>query len=99
MSKSIYNPLNLNPLVHIDYDDMSDHGPTGYANFSFLGQKHTPETKRQMSKALKGNQRWLGRKHSPETKKKMSDSAKRRTQKRDESGRFLKQVETLKAQL
>jgi len=90
MSQSIYNPLNLNNPVPVDFDDMSDHEPTGYSNYSFLGQKHTPETKRQISEALLGCKKppitaehlknmsisRIGKKHSPETKKKISKAMK-----------------------
>ena len=88
MSQSIYNPLNLNNPVPVDFDDMSDHEPTGYSNYSFLGQKHTPETKRQISEALLGRKKppitaehlknmsisRIGKKHSPEHKKNISVS-------------------------
>ena len=53
MSKNIYNPLNLDNPVHIDYDDLSDHEPfsvnqgseAGELN-SFYGHKHSKQSKK-----------------------------------------------------
>ena len=41
-----------------------------------LGVKHTDETKRKMSKTMKGNQNSLGVKRTDETKRKMSEAKK-----------------------
>lgn len=47
-------------------------------NNNFYGKKHSEETKKRMSDAVKGlyggkNNPWYGKKHSEETKKKMSE--------------------------
>jgi hypothetical protein len=69
MSQSIYNPLNLNNPVPVDFDDMSDHEPcvsnSGYIN-AFYGKKHTPKTLQQCASFG-----FKGKKHSPEAIKKM----------------------------
>ena len=51
MSKNIYNPLNLDDLTYIDYDDLSDHEPfpgndcSGEMN-SHYGKKHSKQSKK-----------------------------------------------------
>ena len=77
MSKNIYNPLNLDNLVHIDYDDLGDHEP--YAVMSgdvnpFYGKKHSTESRKKISE--NHPRPWSGRKHTPEAKKKMSEAKK-----------------------
>ena len=81
MSKSIYNPLNLNPLVHIDYDDMSDHEPISHCGVEPWNQGksgvYSGETLKRMGESLKGRMSPMqGKKHTEETKKKISESLK-----------------------
>ena len=50
MSKNIYNPLNLDNPVHIDFNDMSDHESINHCfgeMNGFYGKKHTEEYKEQ----------------------------------------------------
>ena len=50
MSKNIYNPLNLDNPVHIDFNDMSDHESINHCfgeMNNFYGKKHTEEYKEQ----------------------------------------------------
>ena len=76
MSQSIYNPLNLNNPVPVDFDDLSDHEPFTHCFgeiHPMYSKKHTPEMKKNMSKLMsgKGNPRY-GVTVSEETKKKIS---------------------------
>ena len=52
MSKNIYNPMNLDDPIDIDYDDLSDHTPfsanqgaEGELN-AFYGHKHSKQSKK-----------------------------------------------------
>ena len=90
MSQSIYNPLNLNNPVPVDFNDKSDHTPFTHCfgkMSAHYGKTHSPETKKQISEALKGKKRSpehkknlskvrMGKNHSPETKKKISEAMK-----------------------
>jgi len=78
MSQSIYNPLNLNNPVPVDFDDLSDHEPFTHCfgeMSAHYGKTHSPETKKQISENHVGMK---DKKHSTETKKLMSESAKNR---------------------
>tara|TARA_Y100000310_G_C20312805_1_gene637004 strand:- start:77 stop:559 length:483 start_codon:yes stop_codon:yes gene_type:complete len=68
MSKNIYNPLNLDNPIDIDYDDMSDHEIIEHCRGEmngFYGKKHTGAALENARTAFKG------RKHTEETKQKM----------------------------
>ena len=43
------------------------------------GSKRSEETRKKMSEADKGNQKWLGKHHTEESKKKMSEAHKNKT--------------------
>ena len=69
MSKNIYNPLNLDNPVPVDFHDMSDHEIIDHCRGEmngFYGKKHTGAALENARTAFKG------RKHTEETKKKMS---------------------------
>ena len=62
MSKNIYNPLNLDNLVPVDYDDMSQCEPDVIL-LPWGFQKGVPHTKshcKRISKALKGKKAGAG---------------------------------------
>jgi group I intron endonuclease len=61
-----YNTTNRNFGYNID---IGGNNPP-----SFLGKKHSQETKLKISNASKGNKHWLGKKHKESTKAKLSIS-------------------------
>ena len=72
MSKNIYNPLNLDNPVPVDFHDMSDHEIIEHCRGEmngFYGKKHTGAALENARTAF------TGRKHTEETKKKMSEAA------------------------
>ena len=80
MSQSIYNPLNLNNPVPVDFDDLSDHEPFNDCSGEMgahYGKTHSPETKKLIKTLMsgKGNPRY-GVTVSKETRKKISEAKK-----------------------
>jgi len=89
MSKNIYNPLNLDNPVPVDFADMSRCIPEkGKRWGGFDDKKHSPETRKEMSESSfnrkglmteetrkKISEYRLGKKHSPETIQKMSETS------------------------
>ena len=83
MSKNIYNPLNLNNPVPVDFDDLSDHEPFNDCSGEMgahYGKTHSPETKLKMSNTRKGKSiHPNGRVFNDEWKQNISNSLKDRT--------------------